>query len=717
MERESFKPTTESEPKEQLESAMHSRMEGKKALEQERSPHEMMELRDRLRFVAKLMSKNFDLRILPGDGWAAGLSEKFQRERRKHPNKSLEEFDPKLLTPEAMMYPEKDLLERSEDYIWGVFRHEMGHIKHSDYQSLMEAQDGVRQEGYNPMDFFVIYNAWEDGRSNNMEGQTSKTAKHRLGTYLKEDVAESLLIDFAKKPLPIQYGALCWAKGAESFIEGFDFEELKEKIKDEKVLGAFEKTEEALDEYLDERKGRKAFTDVLWQKGWPVFKELIDKYIEDEAKKDHEQGQEGKEGKPGQQQGQQGEKGEGKQEGKEGEQQPQEGEGEQSDQKGGQKPGGRPGEGKSWDELTDEEKQQYIDKAREKLTEEEREFVKRLQPKSIQMQEKEDGTIEITIQGVSPEDIEQAEEAEQEFEEQKKRVKQEAEKHKEAAVREVQESLERLKERETGLTKEEREKYNEYFSEVKRYVGLLVDKLDEVFPPQEEAEWEGGHRRGKRVDVRKLAREIPTGHGRVFEKKEVPEIKEAAFILLVDVSGSMQGKKIEEALKASMLMAEAFSRKGIPFEILAFHEKLLELKQFKDEYFGKKKLELMRVLQEVRTSHARYNDDGYAVDGAARRLQRRLLENEARGALIVFSDGRPEPSAAHSGSEWELHDIVNKWSKQVPLIGVGVGPGMESTIKEYYGKNGLPVPDITKLPRALLDILRKQIARFEKRNQ
>ncbi|MDP3785399.1 MAG: hypothetical protein Q8R12_05085, partial [bacterium] len=178
-----------------------------------------------------------------------------------------------------------------------------------------------------------------------------------------------------------------------------------------------------------------------------------------------------------------------------------------------------------------------------------------------------------------------------------------------------------------------------------------------------------------------------------------------------------RGKKIEEALKAAMLMAEAFSRKGVPFEILAFHDKLLELKQFEDEYFGKKKLELMRVLQEVGTPNAAWNDDGFAVDSAARRLQRRLLENEAQGALIVFSDGQPAPSGKHNGPEWELHDIVNKWSKQVPLIGIGVGPGMESTIKEYYGKNGLPVPDITKLPRALLDILRKQIARFEKRNQ
>ncbi|MBU4455413.1 VWA domain-containing protein [Patescibacteria group bacterium] len=721
MERESFKPIVEDEPKEQLESAIRFRPEGKKTLEKKRTPQEVIELKDRLRFVAKLMAKNFDLRVIPGDGWAAGLSKRFQEERLRHPDKSLEELDPELLTPEVMMYPQKDLLERSEDYIWGVFRHELGHVKHSDYQSLMEAQEGAKQEGYNPMDLFVIYDAWEDGRSNNMEGQTSKAARHRLGIYLKEDISEALLLDFEKKPLPIQYGALCWAKGAESFIEGFNFEELKARIKDEKVLKAFEKTDEALNEYLGERKGRKAFTDVLWQKGWPVFKELIDKYIEDEAKKNHEQKQEEDKG-GGDQKEQQGQQaGEKPQEGKEGQQQPQEGEGQQGEQKkeGEEKQKGKPqaGEGKSWDELSPEEKEQYINEAREKLTEEEREFVKRLQPKSIQMKEHKDGTIEITMESVSPEDIKQAEQEEHKFEEQKKKIEQEAGKYKEAAIKEVKESLEKLKERETGLTKEEREKYEEYFAEVRKYVGLLVEKLDEVFPPQEEAEWEGGQRRGKRVDTKKLAREIPTGHGRVFEKKDVPEIKEAAFTLLVDVSGSMRGNKIEEALKAAMLMAEAFSRKGIPFEILAFHEKLLELKQFEDEYFGKKKLELMRVLQEVETSHAQYNDDGYAVDGAARRLQKRLLANDAQGALIIFSDGRPEPSSAHSGSEWELHDIVNKWSRQVPLIGIGVGPGMESTIKEYYGKNGLPVPDITKLPHALLDILRKQVARFEKRNQ
>lgn len=217
MERESLKISIETESKEQLEAAMRLNPEGKKMEGKERSQQEVMELKDRLRFVAKLLSKNFDLRVIAGNGWAAGISEKFQRERQKHPDKSLEELDPKLLTPEVMMYPEKDLLERSEDYIWGVFRHEMGHIKHSDYQSLMEAQDGAKQEGYNSMDLFVIYNAWEDGRSNNMEGQTSKTARHRLGTYLQEDVSEAVLMDFEKKTASYPVWSSLLGKGSGIF--------------------------------------------------------------------------------------------------------------------------------------------------------------------------------------------------------------------------------------------------------------------------------------------------------------------------------------------------------------------------------------------------------------------------------------------------------------------------------------------------------------------
>jgi len=637
-----------------------------------RSPREAMELKDRLHFVAKSLSGNFNMRLIPGDNWAAGLSEKYQKERQKYPEKSLEEFDQKLLIPEIMMYPEKDLLEKNEDYIWGVFRHEMGHIKHSDYQSLLESQDWAKKEGYSPSDLFFIYDAWEDGRSNNMEGQTSKTAKQRLGAYLKEDISDTLLLDIEKRSLPVQYGAICWAMGAEPFIDGFDFNEIVSKIKDERVLAAFEETKSVLRDYLDERIGRKAFSEILWEKGWPVFKELIDKQVEKDAKENFEKEKEKNTTNPEEKHG-------------------------------------------TWDDLTPEEKQPYKDQAREELTEEEKELIKMLQPKSAQIKEKEDGTFEMDERGVTGEDIWKGEKAEEETKKEKERMEEEINRLKNEAMQKSKESIQKLKERASGLTEEERTEYEKYFSEVKKYVNILVEKLDDIFPAEEDSKWEGDAIRGKRVDAKRIASEIPTGHGKMFETKTVPEIKQLAFTLLIDASGSMCGENIENAVKAAILMAEAFSKKGIPFEILAFHRKIIELKGFEDSYFGKKKLDILKVLKEVKTMDAGYNNDGYAMDTSARRLQKRLLMNDAQGALIVLSDGQPAASFEYSGIEWNLNTIVNKWSKQIPLIGVGIGPYMEETISRYYGKNGLSVPDVTKLPRELLRILEKQLSRFERK--
>jgi cobalamin biosynthesis protein CobT len=491
------------------------------------------------------------------------------------------------------------------------------------------------------------------------------------------------------------------------------------------VLKAYEKTERILAEYLGERRGRRAFKDVLWEKGWPIFKELIDKQIEDEAKRQQEEDQK----KEKDQQGNQGD-----QPKKEG--QPQEGappqDGGQEKSESGEdkkddgapdepkKGGGEKEEGKaqprSWDDLSPEEQEWYRASAREKLTEEEREVTNQLQPKSIGINEREDGTLEMDPNAVPQESIAQADEDDRLEEEREADQERRIESARRDAAEAASEARDRLKERSTGLSENERQQYDEYYGSVKKYVNMLAERLDEVFPPQEERGWEGGQRRGKRIDAKSLAREIPTGSGKFFERKEVPEVTEAAFSLLIDVSGSMQGKKIQEALKAAILMAEAFSKKGIPFEISAFNAQFLELKGFEEEYFGKKKMEIMRLLNEVRTYDAYNNDDGYAVDTAARRLQKRLLENDAIGALIVISDGEPAPSDEHDGPEWELRNIVKKWSRQIPLIGVGIGPGMESTIKEYYDKNGLPVPDVNKLPQALLKILGNQLSRFEKRS-
>ncbi|MDD5344529.1 MAG: hypothetical protein PHW12_08930, partial [Smithella sp.] len=259
----------------------------------ERNSREIQELKDRLHFVAKTLSKNFRLRLLPGKAWAVQLPGKLTEERRRHPEKSLEEFDGELLVPEVMTYSEKDLIDRSEDYIFGIFRREVGHLKHSDYRSLIDVQEITKQEGYQPIDLLTIYDAWEDGRSNALEGQSSATAKRRIGAYLREDVVIALTHDFEKQSFPVQYSVLCWAKGAEPFFEGFDFAAMKAKIKDSKVLETYEETQSFLDEYIREGNGRKAFREILWKKGWPVFRQLIDKYVEEEAKRQYEKSENG----------------------------------------------------------------------------------------------------------------------------------------------------------------------------------------------------------------------------------------------------------------------------------------------------------------------------------------------------------------------------------------------------------------------------------------
>ena len=202
----------------------------------------------------------------------------------------------------------------------------------------------------------------------------------------------------------------------------------------------------------------------------------------------------------------------------------------------------------------------------------------------------------------------------------------------------------------------------------------------------------------------------------MFAKKEAPEVKEAAFTLLIDASGSMvTGGKIRQAVSAAIMMAEALSKKGVPFEIIAFNSQFFELKKFEEKYSGQKKMQMIGLLGLAQELSAGATNISFALDKSAKHLNEWLKSNNAKGALITFTDGGPSPTAEYAGPEWEFGGIVNKWKDQIPLVGVGIGPGMEATISQYFGKRGLSVPDVSKLPNALLKILESQLKRFKKR--
>jgi len=652
-----------------------------------RNKAEVAALKSELSFVAKNISGKPDLRLVPGAGWAASLGSKLAEERKKYPHKKLEDFDPNLFMPEILIYPEDHLTTKDDDFIYGVLRHEIGHFRNSDYLALTEFTEQAVKEGYAAQDLIMLYNSWEDGRSNKIEGAKSERAKYLLGYYLREDIKENLAPDLKNSPAPVQFGMVSWGRGLELFVSDFDFVEAKKLLTNAKAQEAYEKLEPVLDEFLNETEdGRHAFRDIMFRKAWPVYKELIKNYLEEQAKKTAKN---------------------------------------LADQK------------KDWDKLGEEEKQKTIEDAnKEKIDEEakeawdklpeelkdkikqavraylskkEEEAAKNLMPSSMDIKVDPNGRVMIAPKEV-PNDIKEKVRLEIAAE-RGKRAKEEAERAeaKKKELEQMEADRKKLLEKQAGMKYEDLEKYNQYYSPVKKYVDQLVGKLDEIFPPKIESEWEGGHKRGKRIDVRGIGREIPAKTGKIFEQKNVLEEKNLAFTLLIDVSGSMGGTKIQEALKAAILMAEGLSKKNIPFEILAFGSDFYELKKFDEPYFGKQKFKLMSIL-----NLGGGTDIGFATDQAAKRLQRRFLSEKANGALIVFTDGEPAPNPEHRGPEWELKSLVEKWSKKMPLLGVGIGHGMEATIKHYFDKSGLYVPDVNLLPAKLLDILKKQLRRFEK---
>lgn len=123
----------------------------------------------------------------------------------------------------------------------------------------------------------------------------------------------------------------------------------------------------------------------------------------------------------------------------------------------------------------------------------------------------------------------------------------------------------------------------------------------------------------KRIDIKRRiqekAKEISAMESRAWEKRELPSEKDYAISLLVDLSGSMQGEKIEETFRAVVVLAEVLNRLSIQTEILGFNDRIYEYQKFDEDISRQIREEMGGILQEVSdtsgTGRARWNDDGW----------------------------------------------------------------------------------------------------------
>jgi hypothetical protein len=241
-------------------------------------------------------------------------------------------------------------------------------------------------------------------------------------------------------------------------------------------------------------------------------------------------------------------------------------------------------------------------------------------------------------------------------------------------------------------------------------IDRLVRDLEEVLRPRRRLRQRAGYATGQRVDLRRaMAYEAdPRVYDRLWSRPSIPQRRDTAFSLLVDLSGSMRGPKTEAALDGTVLLAETLQRLGVPFAVNGFQDQMIPFGAFGAGLSPEMREAIATMPQEVSgerpggNNQPSHNDDGPCVRVAAEEL---LDWSATEHVLLVVSDGLPE--GRHS-TPADLQTAVRELSlvRGLKLVGIGLGPGT-GHVKDFYPESVADVP---------ADQLAAQIGQLLRRN-
>ena len=656
----------------------------------------------------------------------------------------------------------KDLLEKPMDYLRFVISHEGGHrrISRTDFIPLEEwKQPGVS----------FMMNSIEDPRDNNFvaesypkfgeqmglayeqdldfEAKAKEKAEQKLGykprfmqagfEYIKQWFRETKEQDFELSPdLPeevktaveatllsaqdswLRYPSRQEADKSEGLIR--KYAELSYQINRDQIWPEFKKLVEAdmedqkMEELLKdmqkekdggEEKGEKGMPQELKDKLTPeeqqALEEAIKKAIE-QAKKEQQEAKEKAEKEKQQAEGEKGEKSEESSESA--------GEGEPQDTEGQQSPGTKPIDLDSLSEDLKQKIKEYI----QSLPEGEQKEIKDKAEKA--MKEFEEALNE-ELQGKLSDNPEKKAERDAEVKP-KQEVEQETKTGRE--TQEVdEEELKKYKDRVAKELKKDENVYERMRKEVLPLIDKLENDLREIFVERRARGWKSGFTTGKRIDIKRRiqekAKSVPAMESKAWQKRELPKEKDYAISILVDLSGSMSnGNKIEETFKAVIVLSEVLNRLSINLEILGFNDRMYEYQDFGEQMSKIIREHMGGMLQEVNdtsdTGKARWNDDGWALEQASKRLEKQKADQKF---LIVMSDGTPEESSMHPRTKYELGKMIKQVLEEsdIRLIGLGIGGGTDH-VGRYY-PNSIANVKVEEMAEKLADLIKEVIANYQ----
>jgi len=187
---------------------------------------------------------------------------------------------------------------------------------------------------------------------------------------------------------------------------------------------------------------------------------------------------------------------------------------------------------------------------------------------------------------------------------------------------------------------------------------------------------------------------------RLFYELKVVDVGNRAVLLVIDQSGSMQGKKLELVKLATHILATAVTELGDNLAIFGFRGSsvggcevipiLFWNERYREEYLS--------ILYAVGSTPLRE---------ALLKAKEWIDEITAREKLIVvLTDGEPTTSTTH-----EVREVVEEIMREgVVVIGLGIGTKIKpKQLRECFGEgNFVWVPDLEELPRELFRVYLQQ---------
>ena len=196
-----------------------------------------------------------------------------------------------------------------------------------------------------------------------------------------------------------------------------------------------------------------------------------------------------------------------------------------------------------------------------------------------------------------------------------------------------------------------------------------------------------------------------TSMRKLFYDVEIRDTGNRAVLLVIDQSGSMQGKKLEMVRIAAHILATAITELGDKLAIFGFRG--VSVKDPNED-----KCSVTPVLFWNEKYKEQYLSVLYPIGSTplkeailkAREWMRNVSAKEK--LVLVLTDGEPTTSTTQ-----EVYGVVRKlMAEGIRVIGIGIGMKISAyKLKECFGRgNYVWVPDIEQLPRELFRIYIQQ---------